>query len=223
MTKTTLIFDMDGLMVDTEPLSQQAWAQTVQPFGIIISADMHTQMTGWRLDVTAQFVCDTFGLTIAVEELIRRKKAIMAEIVRDGVPVMPGLMALHNEIARRRIRWGVATSSPRPHAIAVLIQLGLLDACVAIAAGNEVAHGKPAPDIYLLAAERMGVQPADCLALEDSVPGCQAAAAAGMGVVAIPSGMTKTAVFPCATYKVDSLIAFAAHPVFQEMADGLGN
>jgi len=222
MTKTTLIFDMDGLMVDTEPLSHQAWAQIMQPFDVTISPDMHMQMTGWRLDISAEFVCDTFGLTIPVEELMRRKKAAMAAIVGDGVPVMPGLLALHDEIARRRIRWGVATSSPRLHAIAVLTQLGLLDACVAIAAGDEVVHGKPAPDIYLLAAERMGVQPADCLALEDSVPGCQAAAAAGMSVVAIPSGMTKTAVFPCATHKVDSLIAFAAHPAFYEIEDGLG-
>lgn len=208
-------------MVDTEPLSHQAWAQIMRPFGLTISDDMHTQMTGWRLDVSAQFVCDTFGLTVEVEELMRRKKAAMAAIVSDGVPVMPGLMALHDEIARRRIRWGVATSSPRPHAIAVLTQLGLLDACVAIAAGDEVVHGKPAPDIYLLAAERMGVQPAECLALEDSVPGCQAAAAAGMSVAAIPNGVTKTAVFPCATYKLDSLIAFAAHPAFHKMEDEL--
>lgn len=209
-------------MVDTEPLSHQAWAQIMQPFGVTISPDMHMQMTGWRLDISAEFVRDTFGLTIPVEELMRRKKAAMAAIVSDGAPVMPGLIALHDEIARRRIRWGVATSSPRPHAIAVLAQLGLLDACVAIAAGDEVANGKPAPDIYLLAAERMGVRPADCLALEDSVPGCQAAAAAGMDVVAIPNGLTKTAVFPCATYKLDSLTAFAAHPAFHEIEDGLG-
>lgn len=69
----------------------------------------------------------------------------------------------------------------------------------------EVAHGKPAPDIYLLAAERLGIDPTLCLALEDSEPGCRAAKAAGMTVIAIPNGETKTAVFPCANVRYSSL------------------
>jgi len=217
MTKTTIIFDMDGLMVDSEPLSQQAWTQVLQPLGATMTSEIHSRMIGGRIDASARFVREEFGLTIADEELIRRKKATMAALVGDGVPIMPGLVALHDEIARRNIRWGVATSSPRQHAIDVLTQLDLLDACEAIAAGDEVTQGKPAPDIYLLAAERLGVQPADCLALEDSAPGCEAAAAAGMAVVAIPNEGTKTAVFSCADYKLDSLTAFAAHPVFLGM------
>jgi len=204
-------------MVDTEPLSQQAWTQVLHPLGATMTTEIHNRMIGKRLDASARFVCDEFGLTIGTEELMQRKKETMAALVGDGVPVMPGLIALHDEIARRDIRWGVATSSPRQHALGVLTQLGLLDACVAIAAGDEVAQGKPAPDIYLLAAERMGVKPAECLALEDSAPGCESASAAGMAVVAIPNEGTKTAVFSCADYKLDSLIAFTAHPVFQEI------
>ncbi len=202
-------------MVDSEPLAERAWAQVLRPFGATMTADIHNRMIGKRLDASARFVRDEFSLDVPIEELMRRKKAAMADLVRDGVPPMPGLFALHEKIARRQIRWGVATSSPRQHAVEVLIQLGLLEACHAIAAGDEVVHGKPAPDIYLLAAERLNVPPAHCLALEDSAPGCQAASAAGMNVAAVPNAKTKTAVFPCADYKFESLIAFAAHPVFQ--------
>ncbi len=202
-------------MVNTEPLSEQSWARVLRPFGAIMTPEIHSRMIGKRLDDSAAFVRNEFGLETAVSNLMRLKKETMAAIVSDGVPAMPGLFALHAEIARRNIRWGVATSSPRSHAVKVLTQLGLLDACHAIAAGDEVVHGKPAPDIYLLAAERMDVPPNNCIALEDSVPGCEAAAAAGMVVVAIPNDGTKTAVFPCADYKLDSLISFASHPVFQ--------
>ena len=206
---------MDGLMVDTEPLAEQAWAAVLRPLGATMTPEIHSRMIGGRIDASARFVQNEFGLTMDAAELIRRKKSTMSALVRDGVPPMPGLFALHEAIARRDIRWGVATSSPRQHAVGVLTQLGLLEACHAIAAGDEVAQGKPAPDIYLLAAERLGVNPAHCLALEDSAPGCQAAAAAGMRVVAIPNEGTKTAVFSCADYKLNSLTAFTAHPVFQ--------
>lgn len=120
---------------------------------------------------------------------------------------MPGLMPLHAEITRRQIPWAVATSSPYHQAETVLTQLGLIDACCAIAAGNEVSQGKPAPDIYLLAAQRLGIAPENCLALEDSVPGSQAAAAAGMITVAVPNGDTQINDFPHAHYILPSLHA----------------
>lgn len=221
MPLTAIIFDMDGLMVDTEPLSRRAWAQVIAPFDAVLTDAVYGRMIGHRTGEAAQILLASADIPLSAEELVGLKTAVFDQILAQGVPVMPGLMELHAEIARRGLPWAVATSSPRHHARQILTQLGLLNRCGAIAGGDEVAHGKPAPDIYLLAAERLGVLPQQCLALEDSAPGCQSAAAAGMTVVAVPNGATGTAVstltsadsaktlrasvFPCANYLFSTL------------------
>lgn len=203
--RQAIIFDMDGLMVDSEPLARQAWDQVLQTYGCEMTDDVYRQMIGRRTDQAAQIVTDNYQLPMTGDELMAKKTVIFHEIRAQGIPAMPGLMALQTAIKERGIPWAVATSSPRDHAEIILTQLGLTADCHAIAAGNEVAHGKPAPDIYLLAAKRLGIDPSVCLALEDSEPGCTAANAAGMTVIAIPNGETKTAVFSCAHFRYSSL------------------
>jgi beta-phosphoglucomutase-like phosphatase (HAD superfamily) len=120
------------------------------------------------------------------------------------------LWLLLDQVERRALPWAVATSTPRPVAEIILGKLGLVGRYGALAAGDEVAHGKPAPDIFLLAAARLGVVPAACLALEDSAAGCAAAAAAGMRVVAVPTELTRDETFACAYRRYPSLAAVAA-------------
>lgn len=200
-----IVFDMDGLMVDSEPLSQQAWDDYLRPFGHQLSEETVQSIIGFRSDISTPIIKEMFNLPESVPQIIASRAAIYSQIRANGVPTMPGLHELHAEIARRQIPWAVATSSPRVHALEVLQQLGLQDQCRAVAAGDEVAHGKPAPDIYLLAAKRLGIPPHNCLALEDSSPGSQAAAAAGMTVIAIPNAQTKTADFSHVHYRYSSL------------------
>ena len=123
---------------------------------------------------------------------------------------MPGLMALHNALGARGVPWAVAASSLRIYAEAVLQQMGLTPTHGAVATGDDVQHGKPAPDIYLLAARRVGIDPERCLALEDSVPGARAAQAAGMRVVVIPNGVPPER-FDFADYVFGSLNDVAEH------------
>ena len=200
MSLNAIIFDMDGLMVDTEPLSRGAWEAVLAQFGAVLTDEVYGRMIGRRTAEAGQILLAAAPIPLSVDELIRQKTAVFDQILAQGVPIMPGLMKLHAEIARRGLPWGVATSSPRHHALRILTQLGLLESCGAVAGGDEVALGKPAPNIYLLAAERLGVSPENCLALEDSSPGCQSAAAAGMTVVAVPNGGAETAVLPCADH-----------------------
>jgi HAD superfamily hydrolase (TIGR01509 family) len=207
-----VIFDMDGLMVDTEPLSRRAWEETLQAYGQRLDDGTYGRMIGLRADESAQLVLDNFALPVSREALMARKAAAFAAIRAAGVPVMPGLHALLDALAARGLPWAVATSTVRRQAEAVLAQIGLAGAYQALAGGDEVAAGKPAPDLYLLAAQRLGVAPAHCLALEDSAPGCQAAVAAGMHVVAVPNGDTKTA---------DFSLAHAVFPSLQGVADRL--
>ena len=200
-----IVFDMDGLMVDSEPLSQQAWDEYLRPYGHQLSEEIVSQIIGLRADVSTPMIKALFSLPEPVPVIIEKRAAIYSQIRANGVPIMPGLLELHAEIARRQIPWAVATSSPRAHAEEILHQLGLQDRCRAIAAGNEVIHGKPHPEIYQLAAARLGILPQHCLALEDSGPGSLAAAAAGMTVIAIPNTQTKTTDFGHVNYLYSSL------------------
>lgn len=203
--KTAVIFDMDGLMVDTEPLSRRSWDLFLAPLGGKISDEIQAQIVGRRSDESSAIVKGALGLALSVAEIVAGKAAVYAELRAEGVPPMPGLFELHEQIARRNIPWGVATSSPRHHAEEILAQLGLREACGAIAGGDEAENGKPAPDIYLLAAERLGHDPQHCLALEDSLPGTMAAKAAGMTVIAIPAAEANLAAFGVADYVMGEL------------------
>lgn len=200
-----IVFDMDGLMVDSEPLSQQAWDEYLRPYGHQLTEEIVSSIIGLRADMSTPRIKDLFNLPEPVPTIISKRAAIYSQIRARGVPTMPGLHELHTEINRRQIPWAVATSSPRHHAEEILQQLNLQDRCQAIAAGDEVTHGKPNPDIYLLAAERLGIPPQHCLALEDSGPGSQAAAAAGMTAVAIPNAQTKRSDFSHVHYRYNSL------------------
>ena len=210
MNRTAILFDMDGLMVDTEPLARAAWQRVVAPYGATIEDALYGQMLGRRTVESTQLVLDALRLPLAHEELMRRKTDEFLGSLADEVPVMPGLWTLLDRIEAGGLPWAVATSTPRPVAGIILGKLGLTGRYHALACGDEVAHGKPAPDIFLLAAARLNVAPEACLALEDSVAGCMAAAAAGMRVVVVPTELTHGETFLCAHRRYPSLIEVAA-------------
>ncbi len=205
-----IIFDLDGLMIDTEPLARRAWDRVLQDHGQELGDETFANMIGLRLEESSRVVQEVFGLTTSPSELAGREQIYMAQIMAQGIPTMPGLWRLLGEIEIRKVPWAVATSSRQAYAVQVLSQLGLLKRCQAIAAGDEVEQGKPAPDVYLLAAKRLNIDPALCLALEDSVPGIKACSAAGMLTVAVPNSDTSHMDFKDAGFVYDSLFEVAA-------------
>ena len=196
MKDIAIVFDIDGLMVDTEPISRLAWDRVLLKYGRTLDDDLHTRMIGYRFDESVYMVLNEYNLPLTADEAKKIKGAEYAQILAEGVPVMPGLYDLVAGINERGYPWGVATSSPYAHALEILAQLDLTGSCSAIAGGDEVPRGKPAPDIYLLAAQRLGLAAEQCMALEDSAPGCRAALTAGMMTLAIPNSDTKKADFP---------------------------
>jgi HAD superfamily hydrolase (TIGR01509 family) len=211
MTTSAFIFDMDGLMVDTEPLARRAWDAVVAPYGVVISDDLYGRMMGRRTTETARIVLSDLPLPLTGAELLDLKTAgYLAILDAGGVPAMPGLMGLLAALDAAAVPWAVATSTPRAIADHILDHLGLSDRYAALATGDEVEYGKPAPDIFLLAAKRLGVDPARCVALEDSPAGCQSAAAAGMRVLAVPTPFTAAHAFDCATARYGSLVEVTA-------------
>ncbi len=210
MATFAVVLDMDGLMVDSEPLSRRAWDQVLGRYGRTLDDKAYRAIIGHRTDESAATLIDAYSLPLSVNDLVQEKTKALVKIRARGVPIMPGLYDFHARIVAHDLPWAVATSSPRAHAEEILEQLGLDASCRSIAGGDEVVQGKPAPDIYLLAAARLGIKPRQCLALEDSAPGCQSAAAAGMMVVAIPNDDTKV---------VDISIADYIYPSLHEVAE----
>ncbi len=196
-------------MVDSEPLSRQAWQDVLTGYGCELDDVTYEKIVGLRLDDTAQLLRSVYDLPVNPVELAKQKETRLYQIFAYGIPTMPGLMRLVQALSVRNLPWAVATSSRLNYAQYVLLQLNLLAECQAIAAGDQVSQGKPAPDIYWLAAERLGVTASTCLALEDSVPGAQAAIAAGMTTVAVPNGHTKPADFDFVDYVFKSLFDVA--------------
>ena len=205
MNDIAVIFDIDGLMVDTEPLSRRAWDQVLAEYGVTVDDNTHKRIIGFRINETTDYLIEKYGLSADPETIIQDKRAAYDLILAQGIPVMPGLFDLVAAVEKRGISWGVATSSPYAHAHNVLSQIGLWERCQSVTGGDEVRQGKPAPDIYLLAAQRMGYAPARCLALEDSAPGCRAALAAGLLTIAIPNGDTIIEDLPAVDYRCPSL------------------
>lgn len=195
MPALAVVLDMDGLMVDSEPLARRAWDLVLARYGHVLDDATYRGMIGHRTDESAAMLLAAYDLPLSVDDLVREKSDALVKIRAGGVPIMPGLYDFHACIMQHGLPWGVATSSPRAHAEEILEQLGLMASCQAITGGDEVTQGKPAPEIYLLAAERLGVPASQCLAVEDSAPGCRSAMAAGMMVVAVPSEDTKAADF----------------------------
>jgi HAD superfamily hydrolase (TIGR01509 family) len=209
MRPVAAVFDMDGLMIDSEPLSQQTWASILADFGYTLDEETIARMTGRRTVESAQIVLAKYSLPFTALELAAEKRRRWDARWIRGVPAKPGLFMLEAELKRRGLRWAVATSSPRDYAEGILKQLGLHARCQAVAAGDEVARGKPDPEIYLLAAERLGAPARLCLAFEDSLPGVTAARAAGMRVIAVPDGTADPHRYAHADHVFPSLTAVA--------------
>ena len=192
----TVIFDLDGLMADSEPLAKWAWNQTLARYGRELDDQTFRDVQGMRVADSARLFCERFALPISPEEAMAERDDLFLEAVPTRLHACPGLYSLLDELAARNLPLGVATSGHRRYVSLALQTLGLNGRFQAVAAGDEVERGKPAPDIYLLAAERMGVSPERCLALEDAPLGVQSAVAAGMRCVAVPSQWTSALEFP---------------------------
>lgn len=182
-----VIFDMDGLMLDTERLAPLAWADAALAIGVRFDLGLLPAMVGRNFQDCQAIVVERYGPDYPTADLMRAwHVAYDAIVARDGIALKPGLLDVLDRLEREAIPKGVATSTRRDRAEAKLAHTGLLPRFAALVGGDEIARGKPAPDIFLLAAQRLGHAPADCLVLEDSEPGVRAALAAGMTPIMVP-------------------------------------
>ncbi|HVM25703.1 MAG TPA: HAD family phosphatase [Candidatus Limnocylindrales bacterium] len=183
-----VIFDMDGLLLDTETLWHEAETELFAQHGAEFTWDDKMAVIGTNYAFTANYFADRLGL--GREEgpaLVNEMTRLMHERVRRQVDARPGAIELVERLRRLDgIGLGLASNSPRFLVDDALATAGLTDAFEVTVSSDDVEHSKPAPDIYLLACERLGVDPADALALEDSPSGIAAAKAAGLTCIAVP-------------------------------------
>jgi HAD superfamily hydrolase (TIGR01509 family) len=202
-----VVFDMDGLMIDSEPLQKEAWQVTLRRFGYEMDEALFARLVGLRIRDDAVLLREHFRLPVMAEALARQRNDWFLASLPGRVKAMPGLHELIGEIAARGLRCALATSGERRYVEAVKIELNLDGVFDAIVVAEDVARGKPAPDVYLLAAECLGLPPAQCLVLEDAPNGVQAAKAAGMQCVAVPNDMTRSLDLSAADAILPSLLA----------------
>ena len=181
---TAVIFDCDGTLVDSEPLARTAWARTMEPYGYAVTDADAEATVGLPFPRTHAYFAEQVELP-PVDEVWTAYSGTLFGLIDDELVVFEDAVTAARELRSRGIPVGVASSSPRERLQRTLSRAGLLDAFDVTVAGDEVTNGKPAPDMFLLAAERLGVPPERCIVVEDSPPGVQAGVAAGMHTIGV--------------------------------------
>jgi pseudouridine-5'-monophosphatase len=185
---THVIYDMDGLLLDTERFYTEVTQQIVGRWGKVFDWSVKSHMVGRPAIESARYLVEALELPIAPEDYLREREGLLEALMPTAEP-MPGAVELTRALRARGIPQAVATSTGRR-----LFELktrrhrdwfALFDAVV-LGDDPRIARGKPAPDIFLLAAAELGAAPADCVVLEDAPAGVAAARAAGMQVIAVP-------------------------------------
>ena len=188
-----VVFDMDGLLIDTEAVFREVMAEASQARGLILPDEVFLAMVGLPGRASRQVALDHFGADFDVEPWLAHAWELAHARMADGVPVKAGVEALLDVLEAAGLPREIATSSSHATVERHLRPAGLLGRFQAVIAAGDYALGKPHPDPFLAAARALAVEPADCLALEDSHNGVRAAAAAGMMTIMVPDLLPATA------------------------------
>ena len=180
-----VIFDMDGLMLDTERITIPLWDEAGKKFGYRIPFDTVIKMVGISSQAARDVLFDEYGENFPYDKIRDEFRLLCKREYEKGIPHKKGLVFLLDRLTAAKIPLGVATSTRRKTAMENLEKAGILEKFAAITGGDEVANGKPAPDIFLLAAKKLMSPPSACAGFEDSPAGLQGLYAAGIRSVFI--------------------------------------
>ncbi|AWW40962.1 HAD family phosphatase [Streptomyces cadmiisoli] len=182
-----VVFDLDGTLVDSEPNYYEAGRGLLAEHGVpdFTWAD-HEQYVGISTQETVEHWKRRYGLSASVDELLTAKNRRYLRLAGRSTRAYPEMRRFVELLAAEGVPMAVASGSSREAIAAILTGTGLAAHLPTVVSADEVAHGKPAPDVFLEAARRLGARPADCVVVEDAAPGAVAAHAAGMRCIAVP-------------------------------------
>lgn len=204
-----VIFDNDGLLLDTEPFYTRAHEVLAARFGKVFDWTVKSRMIGLRAEDSARVMIESLGLPLSVPEYLEARRGMLDALFPQAEP-MPGAVRLSRHLHHHGIPMAVATSSDSRHFDLKLTrhrEWFRIFSSVVTGDDPEIGRGKPAPDIFLVAARRLGADPERCLVFEDSPAGVAAARAAGMYAVAVPDPHMEESAYG------------AAHQVLRSLAD----
>ncbi|HET9270943.1 MAG TPA: HAD family phosphatase [Vicinamibacterales bacterium] len=189
-----VVFDMDGLMLDTEPIYKRAWQSAATGLGCDLDDGFYAQFVGRPNDDCERLLIERFGAALPLDRFRARWRELWnADAAANGIQTKPGLLELLVVLDTLSLPFAIATSSEAEETAFCLRAAGLDGRFPVRVTRDQIAHGKPAPDIYLEAARRLQTDPAHCVALEDSEAGIVSARRAGMVPLLIPDGVPPSA------------------------------
>lgn len=203
MLPEAVIFDVDGVLVDTETCDYLAWRELHEAYGLELSLEEYCHDAGMYGTWERRYANLAPRVGLSPEALHARREPRFRELVASHLQPAPELLGLLGVLRTARVARGIASSSDADWVSYLLTGLGLQHEFTAVATGHDVEHRKPAPDLYLLAATRLGADPRRCIALEDSSHGIAAARAAGMRVIAVPNSVSRYQDLRAAHARVD--------------------
>src|SRR5438105_478254 len=183
---SAVIFDLDGVLADSEPWWNQIDAKLLAEYGVTYRGEYHRTVLGLSYRLAVEFYKKAFGLSVPTDEMMRLRGEIAADFFANRIDVFPSTRPVLQELRQMNLHLAVATSSVSASARPFLARHGLAAFFEVVVTGEEVEHGKPHPDIYLRAAEKLAIPADACLVIEDALSGIAAAKAAKMRVAAIP-------------------------------------
>lgn len=190
---SAVVFDMDGLLLDSEAKSQEVLSRTARVLGVNFTPEQAIQMVGRNAPSGFLFLTEVLGSEAAAEAFITVRDQLYEEEFEAGrIPLKQGVIEVLNTLDELEIPRAIATSTKRSVAMRKLTKVNILSRFNRIVCGDEVTNGKPAPDIYLKATALLGKDPRHCLACEDSPPGIEAAFHAGLRPILIPDLIAPT-------------------------------
>lgn len=210
-----IIFDLDGVIVDSEPLQVESFNETLSQYAVTLTADDFKPLVGKTQPEIFTLIKNRFGVSESTESLVARKREAYLRLVTTKIEAMPGLYELVDWLKGLGIKTGIASSSPLEDIRAVLRCIYSDDVFDAILSAVGLPRGKPHPDVFLLTAKELGVSPSQCVVLEDSGMGVEAAKRATMMCIAMPNFFTSHHDFSAADFIVKSL--FEAKRVLESL------
>jgi len=182
-----IIFDLDGVIADTEHLSAKAEEIVLSKHGIEMTEREKTEAFGRRIEEIFDDILRTRKRKMSIKKLVHEKDAVFNKLIKGNIKPIKNSLALIDFFKENGFKLALATSSHREKMLPELHELGISDLFKIKINGDEIKKGKPDPDIFLLAAKKLGVKPAECAVIEDSAFGVQAAKSAGMFAIALQS------------------------------------